>query len=109
MLYKEIVADAVKKAEGTLGKPPYRFTYTVFAPTKRLFDLGNVCVIVQKFADDALIELGLLSDDNYTVVREIDYRFGGIDKANPRAELVITEVAEHDAARDLFCSTGIHI
>ena len=93
VLYKGIVAEAVKKAEGTLGKPPYRFMYTVFASTKRLFDLGNVCAIVQKFADDALIELGLLSDDNYTVVREIDYRFGGIDKENPRAELRITSLS----------------
>jgi len=91
ILYKEIVAKAVEKAEGKLGKPPYKFTYTIFYSTKRLFDLANIGAVVQKFADDALIELKLLEDDNYTFIPEIEYKFGGIDKENPRAELIISE------------------
>lgn len=91
VLYKGIVAEALKSAEGEMGKPPYLFRYTFFASNKRLFDLGNVGSIVQKFADDALMELGLLEDDNYTFVRKVEYCFGGIDKDNPRAELEIVE------------------
>lgn len=91
VLYKGIVAEALKTSEGEMGKPPYLFQYTIFAPTRRLFDLGNVGSIVQKFTDDALMELGLLEDDNYAFVRKVEYCFGGIDKENPRAELLITE------------------
>ena len=68
---------------------PFRFTYTIFPPTGRAFDLGNVCSIVQKFTDDALIELGIIKDDNMKIVKEVVYRFGVVDKENPRAELDI--------------------
>ena len=87
---KRHVELALDQAEGQeIGKAPYRFTYTIFPTTGRAFDLGNVCAAVQKFADDALTELGLIKDDNYKIVREINYRFGSIDKENPRAELTI--------------------
>lgn len=68
---------------------PYLFTYTVYPPSRRAFDLGNVLPIVQKFTDDALIELGIILDDNFNHVREISYKFGGQDKDNPRVELDI--------------------
>ena len=76
--------------EGGEVEPPYKFTYTVYPENKRKFDLGNVCPAIQKFTDDALIELGIISDDNYKVIPLIEYRFGGIDKDNPRCELEIT-------------------
>lgn len=69
--------------------PPFRFTYTIFPATGRAFDLGNVCSIIQKFTDDALTELGVIKDDNMTIIKEVVYRFGGVDKENPRAELDI--------------------
>ena len=70
----------------------FRFTYTTFPATGRAFDLGNVCPIIQKFTDDALIDSGLIKDDNYKIVSEINYRFGKVDKENPRAELMIEEI-----------------
>lgn len=91
VLYKGYVSEAVEKSNESIGEPPYHFCYTVFPQNKREFDLGNVLPIVQKFTDDALIELGILPDDNYKIVREITYKFGGIDKDNPRAELEIVE------------------
>jgi hypothetical protein len=39
-----------------------------------------------------LIELNIIRDDSYKVVRMIDYRFGGVDKENPRVELKIEAV-----------------
>jgi hypothetical protein len=69
---------------------PLHFTYTVFPANNRAFDLGNVCSIIQKFTDDALVELEVIKDDSYKIVRSIDYRFGGVDKEHPRAELEIT-------------------
>jgi hypothetical protein len=88
--YKEQVAFAYALAGARkLPEPPYRFTYTVFPSTRRAFDLGNVCSIIQKFTDDALIDLGVLTDDNFKIVREVNYRFGDVDKVNPRCELEI--------------------
>ena len=72
-----------------ISEPPYRFCYTIFPATGRKFDLGNVGSIVQKFTDDALIELGVIKDDNMKIVSEVVYRYGGVDKENPRAELDI--------------------
>jgi len=77
---------------GDIPAPPFRFTYTIFPPTGRSFDLGNVGAIVQKFTDDALIELGVIKDDNMKIVKEVVYRFGGVDKENPRAELNIESI-----------------
>ena len=68
---------------------PFTFSYTVYPGSGRAFDLGNVCSIIQKFTDDALIELGIIKDDSYKVVRKVVYRFGEIDKENQRAELEI--------------------
>ena len=68
---------------------PLHFTYTIFPSSGRRFDLANVLAAVQKFTDDALVELGVIPDDNYKVIGAIDYRFGHIDKENPRAELEI--------------------
>jgi len=70
-------------------RPPYRFTYTVYPGTGRKFDLANVLPAVQKFTDDALIDLGVITDDSWKVIKAIDYRFGGIDKEKPRVELEI--------------------
>lgn len=82
--------ERLKWKENIAG--PYRFTYRIFPPNRRAFDLANVCPAVQKFTDDALIDLGYLKDDNYKIVNEINYRFGGVDQLNPRAELEIEHV-----------------
>lgn len=67
--------------------PPYRFTYTLFQETKRKTDVANVCCVVDKFCCDSLVTLGVIPDDNHTVIREVVYRYGGVDKENPRVEL----------------------
>jgi len=94
---KKLMAEYVREALRDLEwrfKPPLRFTYTVFPQNGRKFDLANVLSVIQKFTDDALITAGLIKDDNYKVVRSINYRFGGIDKLNPRAELMIEEMED---------------
>ena len=66
--------------------------YTVYPGNKRLFDLGNVCCIHQKFFEDALVELGKLPDDNYTNLPLAVYIFGGVDTTNPRVEVDIVDL-----------------
>jgi hypothetical protein len=89
----DVVADALGY-QTKMPDPPYLLTYTVFPASQRKFDLGNVLPAVQKFTDDALIELGWLKDDDYKHIRAIDYRFGRVDKENPRIELEISHWEE---------------
>lgn len=74
---------------GNMPPPPYRFTYTLFQETKRKTDVANVCCVVDKFCCDSLVSLGVLPDDNHNIIKEVVYRYGGVDKENPRVELEI--------------------
>lgn len=67
-------------------------TYTIFYPTARKFDLDNVGSIIAKFTNDVFTEVGILVDDNYSIIQEMTYKFGGIDKENPRCEIIIEEL-----------------
>lgn len=59
-----------------------------FAPNRRASDLDNknssIC--------DLLKDAGYILDDNWFVVSELNSRFCGVSKENPRAEVVITEI-----------------
>lgn len=93
--WKEIVKQST--AGKTIVEPsPFKFVYTVFPNSGRKFDLANVLSIIQKFTDDALIEFGVIPDDNYKVIPIIVYKFGKIDKENPRVELEIYPLAGPD-------------
>lgn len=66
--------------------------YTLFPQSNRLTDISNVCVIHDKFFLDCLVKQGKLTDDNYNYCVEIAYRFGHVDKLNPRVEIEIYEI-----------------
>ena len=87
--WKDIVEKTFWRSPFMLGDGPYRFTYTVYPASNRKFDISNVCSIIDKFTCDALIEIGVITDDSYKIIPSIDYRFGGVDKENPRVELNI--------------------
>lgn len=63
--------------------------FTLYPKTARLTDVSNVCSVHEKFFADALVELGKLPDDNYLYLPESGYRFGAIDRENPRVEITI--------------------
>lgn len=91
--YAEQVKAAIHEQGFSVNSPgPFSFTYTIFPGNNRAFDLGNVLSIIQKFTDDALIELGFIKDDNHKIIREVNYNFGGVDKENPRCELEIADL-----------------
>ena len=84
ILYKEQIKDQLN---GLQLIPPVTITYVYYPPDKRLSDLGNVLTIQSKYFEDSLVELGYLNDDNYTFINQIIYRFGSIDKLDPRVEI----------------------
>lgn len=57
-----------------------------YAHDARLFDLTNKAESVM----DLLVDAGFLSDDNISVVRNLEIAFMGIDRKNPRAEVKIS-------------------
>jgi len=91
-LWKDVVRNALNSSE-TLN-PPFHFTYTIYQSSGRAFDVSNVCSIIDKFTADALQEFGVIPNDNYKYIPIITYKYGGIDKENPRAELEIKELKE---------------
>lgn len=97
--YEQLVVYAIGMAEfddgavisEAIGKPPYIFTYTLYPESNRRMDVANVCSVVDKFTCDTLVELDIIPDDNHKIIPAINYRFGKVDRENPRVELCIEE------------------
>ena len=70
---------------------PVTLTYTYYARSNRRLDISNPCSIIDKFACDALVKAEILEDDSFNQIKAVVYKFGGVDKDNPRCELVITQ------------------
>ena len=64
-------------------------TYTLYPGTKRKTDVSNVCSIHDKFFCDAMVEKGIIQDDDYTVIEKVTYQMGYVDKENPRVDIEI--------------------
>lgn len=70
-----------------------KLLFTYYANSKRRIDVANPCSIIDKYATDALVELGVLPDDDVLHVRKVSYEWGGVDKENPRCELEIIDLS----------------
>ena len=68
-----------------------KIDYGIYPASKRLFDINNVCSIIDKFICDTLVERGYIPDDN---IQHVPFLPSGrvveIDKENPRCEVQIT-------------------
>ena len=67
-----------------------KLIYTVYH--YRSYDINNVCSIIDKFFQDAMIEAGIIDDDNYKINIETLFTTGELDSENPRCEVQIMEV-----------------
>lgn len=64
---------------------PFQATFTIFAPDARKFDLSNKFESVA----DLLVDCGIIADDHYGILSRVLLQFGGIDRENPRAEILL--------------------
>lgn len=71
---------------------PVSLKYTYYAKSNRRLDISNPCSIIDKFTCDALVKAGIIEDDSFIQVVEVFYKFGGVEKDNPRCELIISAV-----------------
>jgi Holliday junction resolvase RusA-like endonuclease len=88
--FKDEITDEVLALPENMQQ--VKIHYKVFYENKRKFDLDNVVSVISKFAQDALVELGRLPDDNYEHIVQITGTFGGVDRENPRVEMRIKEI-----------------
>ena len=95
---KKIVKENIKKYLEETGqsnikfKNPVNTTFQVFKPTKRKMDKSNVFSIGSKYIYDALVELGVLQDDNDDYIKEELILPTIHDKNNPRIVVTIEEI-----------------
>jgi hypothetical protein len=64
--------------------------YKYYAPDKRKRDLMNVISVIDKFFQDAMVENDCIESDDVSIVIEVNSRYMGIDRENPRLEVKIT-------------------
>ena len=71
---------------------PIKIKYTYYAQRNNSPDLDNFVGTVKKFFQDALVESGLIEDDNVNFIIANSEEYGGIDKDNPRVEAEVIEL-----------------
>lgn len=85
--YKKFIREQLVKISYQFNKA--KVSYTVYRDSNRRFDLGNVCSIHEKFFEDAAVEYGVFPDDKASVIQEVHYYNGGVDRKNPRVEIEV--------------------
>ena len=90
IIYKKLMKKQIESLP-ILNKVAVRFI--LFAGSKRKMDTPNVCCIHDKFFMDAVVEFGKLADDTFDHYTETGYKYGGVDRGNPRVEIEIYEIA----------------
>lgn len=92
-IYKEKVYDAIPDEYRNFKYiTKVRMTFRLFPGSKRKIDRSNVLSITEKFFCDALVEIGMLRDDNDNYIESTFYDSGYMDKNNPRVEVTIHEL-----------------
>ncbi len=69
-------------------KGPFEITMCIWEKDHRRRDLDNQATAIL----DALVIASIIPDDSSQIVRKLTVEYAGIDKAEPRAEIEITEV-----------------
>tara|TARA_R110002012_G_C11464968_1_gene593286 strand:- start:108 stop:491 length:384 start_codon:yes stop_codon:yes gene_type:complete len=85
--FKELIQDQLDSFEPIQGR--IKIKYTLFAKHNNSPDLDNFIGTVKKFFQDALVESGLVEDDNVNIIISNSEYYGGVDKNNPRVEAEI--------------------
>lgn len=88
--WQNYIIGYVRKAHLEAMKSPVTMKYTHYVKNRRR-DKDNIASIVHKFTQDALVTLGILSNDTYDDIENFSDEWH-IDKNNPRIVVEIEEV-----------------
>lgn len=87
-----LLKDKYGSAPSVAFTTPVELIYSYYHGNNRLIDVCNPCSIIDKFTCDALTMAAVWGDDHSGIVVSSTYRFAGVDKANPRCELIVRAV-----------------
>lgn len=93
VMYAKLIQPNISHLKPFKGK--FKVTYTIYRDYVKkpvLFDLDNVGSIVSKYFMDAIVEAGIVEDDNYQHMVEVTIKYGG--KGSSRAEVQIEQLKE---------------
>ena len=88
--FKNLIQDQLEQLDKI--ETPIKIKYTYYAQRNNSPDLDNFVGTVKKFFQDALVESGLIEDDNVNFIIANSEEYGGIDKDNPRVEAEVIEL-----------------
>ena len=52
----------------------------------------NVVSVIDKYFQDAMVELGCIEADDLSIVKEVSCMYMGIDREQPRLDVMITKL-----------------
>ena len=88
--FKALIQDQLNQFDEI--ETPIKIKYTYYAQRNNSPDLDNFVGTVKKFFQDALVESGLIEDDNVNFIVSNSECYGGIDKLSPRVEAEIIKL-----------------
>ena len=83
--YCELMAEQMR---GVVLRPPIHLVFTLWKASARKTDRSNILCIVEKMFCDSLTHHGCIEDDNDEFIATTLYRTGGIDRKNPRVDVL---------------------
>lgn len=87
--YKEVLKSQLL---GVKVSTPVKLTFVYYKARNNRSDRANVLSIHEKFFCDALVEYGCIPDDNDLYIKQTTYLSGGLDRKNPRVEIIVEEI-----------------
>lgn len=88
---QDIVKAQIANLEPLSGAWPKKVTLTIYRASNAHMDVIDNPVMLIKFAMD-VVKIDHCPDDDWRYFSESTMRDGGLDKANPRAELLIEDL-----------------
>lgn len=88
--FKESIKGQIESLDPIIGPISIKFIY--YAARNNSPDLDNFTSVSKKFFQDAIVELGLIVDDNVNCITSTSECYGGLDRDKPRVEAYIKEL-----------------
>lgn len=94
VIFKKIVEHILEETNQSNVKfdRPVEISWKIYKPTNRRLDKHNCISVIEKFTMDALVELGILEDDNDDFVKTEILLPTELDRKNPRCVMIMSEV-----------------
>ena len=95
-VYTENLVERIK--DYSRFNDPVSLEYIYYAKSNRRLDVSNPCSIIDKFTCDALVKAEIIEDDSFKQIKKVVYKFGGVEKDNPRCVLTIKNESKFQMA-----------